>query len=134
LYSDLQQAYRAGAKYVVVFSYPQLGEYGVLTQAHFDALKRFWDSIQNNPQNFGADKAEVVYVLPKDYGFGFRKADDTIWGVFKADEFSTKIWNDVNFLEEKYGSKFNVIIDDGVDYGKIGQKYSHVYFWNQTIT
>jgi hypothetical protein len=134
LYSDLQQAYRAGAKYAVVFSYPQLGEYGVLTQEHFDALKQFWDSIQNNPQNFGADKAEVVYVMPKDYGFGFRKADDTIWGVFKADELSTKIWNDVNFLEEKYGSKFNVIIDDGVDYGKISQAYSHVYFWNQTIT
>ncbi len=133
LYADLRLAYESGAKYAVVFSYPQLGDYGILTQEHFDALKRFWDSIQND-QSIGRDRAEVVYVLPKDYGFGFRKADDTIWGLFKADELSQKIWNDVNMLEQKYGSRFNIVYDDGLDLAKINQTYSHVYFWNQTIT
>jgi hypothetical protein len=134
LYSDLRTAYEAGAKYAVVFSYPQIGDYGILTQEHFDALKRFWDSIQTNPQSFGQNKAEAVYVLPKDYGFGFRKADDTIWGLFKADNLSQKIWNDVNLLEQKYGSRFNIIYDDGLDYAKINHAYSHVYYWNQTLT
>ena len=133
LYADLRMAYKAGAKYVVVFSYPQLGDYGILTQEHFDALNRFWDSIQNDP-SFGQDRAEVVYVLPKDYGFGFRKEDDTIWGLFKADALSQKVWEDVNLLEQKYGSRFNIIYDDGLDFAKINQTYDHVYFWNQTIT
>lgn len=134
LYSDLRLAYEAGAKYAVVFSYPQLDSYGTLTQEHLDAIQRFWDSIQNNPQSFGENKAEAVYVLPKDYGFGFRRADDTIWGVFPADELSTKIWADVNLLESRYGSRFNIIYDDGLDYAKINQTYKEVFFWNQTIT
>jgi hypothetical protein len=134
LYADLQQAYRAGAKYVVIFSYPQLGDYGILTQEHFDALKRFWNQIQTNPQSLGQEKAEVVYVLPKDYGFGFRRSDDTIWGLFKPDDLTPKIWNDVNLLEQKYGARFNIIIDDGLDYAKINSAYNHVYWYNQTIT
>jgi hypothetical protein len=134
LYSDLRLAYEAGAKYAVVFSYPQLDSYGTLTQEHLDAIQRFWDSIQNNPQSFGENKAEAVYVLPKDYGFGFRRADDTIWGVFPADELSAKIWADVNLLESRYGSRFNIIYDDGLDYAKINQTYKEVFFWNQTIT
>jgi hypothetical protein len=134
LYSDLRLAYEAGAKYVVVFSYPQLGDYGTLTEEHFDGLKRFWDSIQNDPQSFNQNRAEAVYVLPKDYGFGFRCSDDTIWGLFKADELSVKIWGDVNLLESRYGARFNVIYDDGLDYTKINQAYSQVFFWNQTLT
>jgi hypothetical protein len=133
LYRDLRLAYEAGAKYVVVFSYPVLGDYGTLTQEHFDALERFWDSIQND-QDFGVNKADAVYVLPKDYGFGFRNAEDTIWGLFRADELASKIWGDVNLLENRYGSRFNVVYDDGLDYAKLRQTYSDVFFWNQTIT
>ncbi len=133
LYSDLRSAYDAGAKYAVVFSYPVTGDYGTLTEAHFDALERFWNSIQND-QSFGENKAEAVYVLPRDYGFGFRSAEDTIWGVFRADELSAKIWADVNLLEAQYGSRFNIIYDDGIDGSKINQSYRYVYFWNQTIS
>ncbi|MGD6935034.1 MAG: hypothetical protein ACQCN5_12595 [Candidatus Bathyarchaeia archaeon] len=133
LYSDLRLAYDAGAKYAVVFSYPVTGDYGTLTEAHFDALERFWDSIQND-QSFYESKAEAVYVLPRDYGFGFRSAEDTIWGVFRADKLSAKIWADVNLLEAQYGSRFNIIYDDGIDVSKINQSYRYVYFWNQTIS
>jgi hypothetical protein len=133
LYNDLRLAYESGAKYAVVFSYPVVGDYGVLTEEHFDALKRFWDSIQDD-QNFGVNSAEVAYVVPKDYGFGFRNPKDTIWGIFSADELSEKIWNDVTLLETYYGSRFNVIYDDGLDYAKINQTYDQVYFWNQTIS
>ena len=134
LYADLRLAYEAGAKYAVVFSYPQLGDYGTLTEEHFDALSRFWSSIQTDPQSIEQSKAEAVYVLPKDYGFGFRSAEDTVWGLFKSGELSAKIWGDVNLLEARYGSKFNIIYDDGLDYTKINQVYDQVYFWNQTIT
>ena len=128
LYDDLRLAYEAGAKYAVVFSYPITGEYGTLTEEHFDALKRFWDSIQNDDQSFGSNSAEVAYVVPKDYGFGFRSAQDTIWGLFKADELSAKIWNDVNTLEGLYGSRFNILYDDNLDYSAINNYLQQGYF------
>jgi hypothetical protein len=134
LYDDLRLAYEAGAKYAVVFSYPNTTEYGTLTGEHFDALQRFWDSIQNDEDSFGAESAEVAYVVPKDYGFGFRSAQDTIWGLFGADELSAKIWSDVNTLEGLYGSRFNVLYDDNLDYSAVNSAYSKVIFWNQTIT
>lgn len=134
LYSDLRLAYEAGAKYTVVFSYPQIGDYGTLTQEHFDALKRFWDSTQSNPASFGSSKAEVAYVLPKDYGFGFRGAQDTIWGLFNADSLSAKIWDDTGKLESLHGSHFNIIYDDNLNYTTIHEMYGKIIFWNQTVT
>ena len=134
LYSDLRLAYEAGAKYAVVFSYPQISTYGTLTDEHFDAMKRFWDSIQSNPESFGSNKAEVAYVLPKDYGFGFRSAQDTIWGLFNADSLSAKVWDDVNTLASQYGSRFNVLYDDNLNYTTVKSSYGKVIFWNDTVT
>jgi hypothetical protein len=74
LSQDLTLAYGAGAKYVVIFDYPKNGSYGILTEKHFDTLKTFWNYTHNNPQNYGTDQAKVAYVLPQDYGFGFRSA------------------------------------------------------------
>lgn len=133
LYEDLRTAYEAGAKYAVVFSYPVIGDYGTLKQEHFDALQRFWDSIQKD-NYFGSQSAEAVYVVPKDYGFGFRSATDTIWGLFKADELSAKIWNDVNLLEQRYGSRFDIVYDDGLSIDSLQNRYDQVIFWNQTLT
>lgn len=134
LYTDLRLAYEVGAKYAIVFSYPNTTDYGTLTKEHFNALKRFWDSIQKDDHNFGAEAAEVAYVIPKDYGFGFRRAQDTIWGLFSADELSEKIWDDVNALEQTYGSRFNIVYDDNLDYTELNRSYSKVIFWNQTLT
>lgn len=134
LYADLQLAYEAGAKYAIIFSYPNTTDYGTLTEDHFNALERFWDLIQKDDHSFGAEAAEVVYVVPKDYGFGFRRVQDTIWGLFSADELSEKIWNDVNSLEQMYGSRFNIVYDDNLDYTELNRSYSKVIFWNQTVT
>src|SRR4030067_304543 len=112
LYDDLTLAYSAGAKYIIVFNYPKIGPYGTLTENHFDALKKFWDYSQSNPQAFGSTRGNVAYVLPKDYGFGLRKVDDTIWGLFPADELSAKTWNDVNQLVSQYGAGFDILFDD----------------------
>ena len=84
LYNDLSLAYNAGAKYVIVFSYPNLTDtsYGTLKEEHFEVLKNFWGNITSNPQNFNSKQAQVAYILPRDYGFGFRRADDSIWDYF----------------------------------------------------
>ncbi|MCW4047375.1 MAG: hypothetical protein NWE99_07430 [Candidatus Bathyarchaeota archaeon] len=132
LYSDLRLAYAAGAKYAVVFSYPKLGEYGILTEGHFDALKRFWDYIHGNPRSGGVDRAEAAYVLPEDYGFGFRSATDTIWGLFNADDLSAKVWNDANTLVAQYGSRLDIVYDDPATFTAIQNRYDKLYFWNET--
>jgi hypothetical protein len=133
LYEDLQLAFTAGAKYMIVFDYPKIGPYGTLTENHFDALKRFWDFAHSNPQVFGSTKAEVAYVLPKDYGFGFRKADDAIWGLFPPDELSAKAWNDVNTLVSQQGAGFDILFDDEAFEG-VRYRYDRIIFWNETVT
>ena len=72
LFTDLSLTYGSGAKYAIVFSYPQIGTYGTLTDEHFAALQKFWNTLHSNPASFGSNKPEVAYVVPKDYGFGFR--------------------------------------------------------------
>jgi len=136
LYYDLKLAYEAGAKYMIVFNFPKIGPYGTLTEeegGHFDALKNFWDYAHSNPQAFGSIRADVAYVLPRDYGFGLRKADDSIWGIFPADESSAKAWNDVEKLVSQYGAGFNILFDDEDLDGAISH-YDKVFFWNETIT
>ena len=133
LYDDLQLAYTAGAKYIIVFNYPKIGPYGTLTEDHFEALKRFWDYAHSNPEAFGSTKAKVAYVLPKDYGFGLRKADDTVWGLFPADDLSGKAWSDVNKLVSEYGAGFDILFDDEELEG-IATRYDKVIFWNETVT
>ena len=136
LYVDLALAYGSGAKYAIVFSYPQLEgtEFGILTEQHFEAMKRFWDDIHSDPQTFGSGERQAAYVLPASYGFGFRKPNDTIWGVFPADSLSAKIFNDINnTLPRLYGSHFDVLYNQPPLTQDLLDRYGKVYYWNQTI-
>jgi len=133
LYSDLTLAFTAGAKYMIVFDYPKIRPYGTLDESHFDALKGFWDFSHNNPQLFGSSNAEVAYVAPADYGFGFRSAEDTIWGLFPADEFSEKTWSDVSTLIDQYDSRFDILFDD-IQFDAVRKNYRRLFLWNTTIT
>ncbi len=133
LYDDLVLAYNAGAKYMIVFNYPKTGPYGLLNDEHFDALKNFWDWSHSNPQAFGSIRAATAYVLPRDYGFGLRQRDDTIWGIFPPDELSAKAWNDVSLLVSRYGARFDILFDDE-DFINIRGRYSKIIFSNETIT
>jgi len=134
LYDDLVLAYTNGAKYVVVFDYPKIGPYGILTEGHFDALKEFWSYIHKNPQDQGITQGEVAYVLPKDYGFGFRYPEDKIWGLWEADELSHKVWNDVNALLDQYGSQLDIVYDEPEVRDSLKNRYDKLFFWNETIT
>jgi hypothetical protein len=134
LYEDMVSAYKAGAKYVVVFNYPELSNYGILTEEHFQRLQQFWNYVHDNPQDFGSQKATTAYVLPKDYGFGFRRPNDSIWGSFEADELSAEIWNDTNALVERYGFGLDIIFDEPGIADAARKRYESVIFWNETLT
>jgi hypothetical protein len=136
LSTDLALAYSAGAKYTVVFSYAPTNttNYGILTEKHFEALKSFWNSLHNNPASFSVNSPTVAYVVPSDYGFGFRSPNDRVWGLFSSDNQSQKIYNDVSFLTTKYGARLNILYDDPAIIMPLLHNYTIVYFWNQTIT
>jgi hypothetical protein len=134
LYDDLRSAWIAGAKYAVVFSYPSIGPYGTLMEEHFDALRNFWNYMHQNPGTYGKEKARAVYVLPRDYGFGFRNPADSIWGLFSADELSAKIWDDANRLTATYGFNLDIVYDEPVITGDLQDRYETIYYWNQSIT
>lgn len=133
LFSDLTLAYDAGAKYAVVFDYPNSTQYGILTEEHFAALKNFWNYVENNPQNHGANQGKVAYVLPQGYGFGFRSPTDTIWGIWNADSLSAKIWNDTNNLINQYGPNLDITYNDPQYLNTITSHYNKLFFWNETI-
>jgi hypothetical protein len=133
LYSDLELAYKAGAKYALVFSYPQNGTYGTLEEEHFNALRRFWNYSRNTPKEHGSESARVAYVVPENYGFGFRSAGDTIWGLFEADDLSAKIWSDANILVTKYGYGLDLIYYDSEGVDDLRRRYQTLFLWNETI-
>jgi len=135
IYQEMVTAYRAGAKYVVMFNYPTYPEenpYGLLSEKHFAAMKQFWDYIHTYPRgNYGKVDAKAAFVLPKDYGWGLRNVEDKIWGLWTADEKAPLIWENMNKLISKYGLELDIVYDDGRF--NIGEKYSQVYFWNAPI-
>ena len=140
IYGDMVLAYRAGAKYVVMFNFPTYPEgnpYGVLSKEHLAAMEKFWNYIHTTPRNSGSQvEAEAVLVLPKDYAWGMRRTQyifaDNIWGVFPEDEKTPLILNNTAKLLDKYGLKLDIIYEDQNFDNKT--KYNKVYFWNSTIT
>jgi hypothetical protein len=133
---DMKTAYRAGAKYLIVFNYPTDppdNPYGILTDDHFDAMETFWETI-HSPQQGSLEKvkAEAAFVLPKDYGWGMRRVDDNIWfPEWGSDSLSPLIWENMNKLIERHGLKLDIIYDD--PRFSFEDKYSNIYFWSDII-
>ena len=132
LYRDLILSYRAGAKYAVVFDYPKIGRYGILTRSHLDALRDFWNYVQSNSHDHGVERGEVAYVLPAGYGFGFRSAVDHVW-LWDADNWSRKVWDDANRLVGQYGFRVDIVYDDPETFGDVAVRYDKLFFWNETV-
>ncbi len=95
LYNDMVIAYQNGAKYIIVFNspaqFPQPTQYGTLTEEHLEKMRQFWDYIHHEPA-VGLYPANTAFVLPKDYGYGFRGPADKIWGKWEPDQLSSQIW------------------------------------------
>ncbi|MGB9959954.1 MAG: hypothetical protein ACPLKQ_05490 [Candidatus Bathyarchaeales archaeon] len=132
LYKDMELAYHAGAKYIIVFNYPKIGPYGILTDEHFLALENFWNYINTHPEKHGIEEGKVAYILPENYGFGFRNSNDTIWGLWEADQLSKKISEDVNNLLKIYRFRLDIVYNDQEFNSAIKSKYDELIFWNKT--
>ena len=139
LYEDMISAYLNGAKYIIVFDSNKDWTENVLQQDHFDALKQFWQYVQTNPRTPTPLTSRSVYVLPENYGEGFRHPDDTIWGLWRADfnvaegsqNFTTNIRMSIATLLQMFGPKLDIIYpraDQTVE--SIG--YENVLYWNDT--
>lgn len=128
LLEDLLTAYKAGAKYIIVFNYPKLNEYGILTDEHFKAMETFWKIISDPKRRPKIVKAEAAMVLPRDYGWGMRHPQDSIWGLWPPDNLSQKIWSLMWGLIEKYELKLDIIYDSPES--SIRDKYVKIYGLN----
>jgi len=131
LYEDLLLAYHSGAKYAVVFNHDEnepYSGYGILTEEHFEALENFWNYKNDNPKKHGSLTADVTFVLPPDYGFGFRDPDDRVWRYWK-EHHSSKMWNEVNDLLDEYGNRLDIVYSDPEFNDKIEETYGTVLKW-----
>jgi len=135
LYYDMIISYLSGAKYLIVFDRPMEASWNqTLTTKHLDSMKRFWQYTQTNPRGSISESrtsTQTAYVLPKDYGWGFRGLEDKVWGIW-VDELSTKIGNDLNYLLHTHHLSLDIIYDDPKYYVEFGQYYKLI-FWNGTI-
>ncbi len=136
VYNQMLTAYEAGAKYVILFNYPQLtgNPYGTLQDEHFVALQKFWNTIMQTPRTNLPDfsQAQAALVLPANYGFGLRRPDDRIWGYWGPDENSAQIWNITQNLISVYGLRLDIVYVDSAF--PVEGKYPQVYYWNQSVT
>jgi len=133
LYQDMVMAYQAGAKYITVFNYPyNVTEYGLLTEEHLDAFKEFKQFVSENPQNKTSNSERVAYVLPDNYGSGFRSPSDTIWGVWDADNKSQLIWDEIDGFVKAYNYDFDIIYGSSWTRFFGRQHYDRLVWWNAT--
>jgi hypothetical protein len=139
LYEDMVSAYQNGAKYIIVFDSNKDWTENVLQQDHFDAMKQFWQYVQTNPRTTIPLNTRTAYVLPENYGEGFRSPDDTIWGLWRDDfnvaegsqNFTTNIRMSIASLLQMFGPKLDIVYpraDQTLE--SIG--YEDVVYWNDT--
>jgi hypothetical protein len=130
LFNDLVLAYENGAKYALVFDSDETYTQSTLSQEHLDALERFWQYTKDHPRSADLLAGRVAFVLSKDYGYGFRGPEDKVWGLWENDELSLEVSENLGALLEEYGSKLDIIYDDGL---KLDNTYKQYFFWNGTI-
>ncbi len=132
LYADMVLAYENGAKFISIFDSNKPYTEGILQQEHIDAIKEFWDYVADNPRNEESLEDRVAFVLPKDYAYGFRGPEDKVWGLWEAEGFEYDVSVKLGALLEEYGSKLDIIYDDGLD-DENTKVYKHLIFWNGTV-
>jgi hypothetical protein len=138
LYNDMMLAYENGAKYIVVFDSNANYTENVLQQGQLDAIKQFWQYAQDNPRTVSQASDRSAYVLPQDFGYGFRSPNDTIFGLWNADWDGTASLNFVadismcvvTFLQ-MLGPNLDILYANGNQtIESLG--YKNVIYWNDT--
>ncbi|MGD0643844.1 MAG: hypothetical protein ABSA75_02955 [Candidatus Bathyarchaeia archaeon] len=131
LLSDMKLAYDNGAKYIILFDSDGQGG-GILGTDQLNAIQQFWQYAKANPSANNMPSDRVAYVLPNNYGYGFHGPDDSIWGVWQADNFTDQLYANVNNAMQQYGNKLDAIYDDP-SFPNYTNLYSKLIFWNGTI-
>jgi len=116
----------------VVFDSNKNYTQGILKGEHLAACKQFWQYMQDNPREDSATIDKVAYVLPKDYGYGFRGPNDKIWGLWEADNLTHQICTTLGNFMEEYGPRLDIIYDEELAPNNT-YIYSKLFFWNSTI-
>lgn len=119
-------AYETGAKYIVIFNYPQINDnpYGIMCDEHFEALERLWNDATVTPKiTQGSARAENILVLPRNYGWGMRHLHDRIW-YWGPDEKSPQIWELSRKLLSQHGLKLDIVYDDEFE---ITDQYTQIF-------
>ena len=129
LYDDLLLAYENGAKYILVFDTNENYTGGILKEEHFNALEEFWKYTQTNPRSLQIER-RVAYVLPKDYGYGFRGPEDKIWGLWEDTNLSLEMSYHLGSYIEQYGVNLDIIYGSEITTNELYSKY---IFWNGIV-
>ena len=137
LYKDMVLAYQNGAKYIIVFNSPgqfnATTEFGTLTSEHFEKMKQFWSYAHTHP-SVEPYPANTAFVLPRDYGYGFRGPNDRLWGKWEADDLAHQIWEDVQeLLLKRYVPSIDIVYETITGDVPIDLPYDRLIFWNGTI-
>ena len=136
LYNDMVLAYQNGAKYIIVFNspgqFPPPTQYGTLTAEHFEKMKQFWNYARTEPP-VNPYPANTAFVLPRDYGYGFRGPEDKIWGKWEADSISRQIWDDVQELFHTQVLSLDIVYETEIANQSVDLPYDMLVFWNGTI-
>jgi hypothetical protein len=138
LYNDMVSAYENGAKYIIIFDSNKNWTHNVLTQDQFDAMKQFWQYTQENPRTGIPVSDRSAYVLPENYGDGFRSPNDTIWGLWDANynvaggssNFTSYIKMSVATLLQMFGPSLDIVYPANQIVESVG--YKNVMYWNDT--
>ncbi len=132
IYNQMLLAYQSGAKYIAVFNYPYTDQegYGTLTQAHLAMLHKLWRDITTY-KFADLSRPIAALVLPKNFGWGLRNPNDTIWGFWLTDPRTAQVARSTAMLLDYYGCNLDIVYNDPIfslDHGH----YQHIYYWNTT--
>ena len=131
IYNQMLISYQAGAKYIAVFNYPyEEGTYGTLTNDHFAALQRFWNDITIK-QYADLSRPQAALVLPKNFGWGLRNPNDTVWGFWLSDNRTNQVAVVTAMCIYYYGVNLDIVYEDST-YPITNVAYQKVYYWNAT--
>ena len=129
LYNDMVLAYQNGAKYILIFDSNQDYSQNILQQDQLNAMQEFWQYAQDNPRTIIPVSSRTAYVLPEDWGYGFRGPDDTIWGLWRPDAVTSEICMNTSTLLQTYGMNLDIVYPDGPQSIQ-SEGYQNVFTWN----
>ena len=94
-------------------------------------MKEFWQYVQANPRTISPVSDRTAYVLPADYGYGFRGPKDKIWGLWNADSLTLDIGMSITTLFQMYPNNLDIVYPDGSQ-SLESAGYGNVIYWNDT--